>query len=305
MAEQQSNDMNGNAGVILAIQDMASAIRQNNSGDHHDSNAEERVMRIQGAFRKAKPPIFKGTLDPMVAEEWLLQMKRSMNNQRIPDDLKVTIACTYLEGQAYHWWESVMTTSDTEILAWAAFEEIFLEKYFPDTVKQAKAKEFMFLSKGEMTVAEYQGKFEELMRFSPGIIPNEAAKAKKFEDGLNPEIREKVSILKLQKYSEVVDRALIAEQSIIGSKSTWKPMNLHEGYSDKHLKVNSHEYHGQQQARSFGVSHDPPLCYYCKEVGHIKRYCLPKISSIPNIASTKTTVSYSYTTSTKLAKTNC
>lgn len=84
-------------------------------------------------------------------------------------------------------------------------------------MRQAKAKEFMFLSKEEMSLANYQSKFEELMRFSPGIIPNEAA-AKTFEDELDPEIREKVSILKLQKYSEVVDRVLIAEQSILGSK---------------------------------------------------------------------------------------
>lgn len=107
-------------------------------------------------------------------------------------------------------------------LNWEAFEIIFLEKYFPDTVKQAKAKEFMFLSEGDMSVAEYQGKFEELMRFAPGIIPTEASKAKKFEDGLNPEIREKVSILKLQRYSEVVDRTLIAERSIQEIKRAWK-----------------------------------------------------------------------------------
>nr|XP_011459357.1 PREDICTED: uncharacterized protein LOC105349937 [Fragaria vesca subsp. vesca] len=160
--EQHKGEVSSSIDVVDAIQDMASVIRENRNGNHLE-DSEERVMRIQGEFRKARPPMFKGALDPMIAEEWLRQMKRTLNNQKVPEDLKVIVACTYLESAVYHWWESVLATPDTDITTWSAFEAIFLEKYFPDTVKQAKAKEFMFLSKGEMTVAEYQGRFEELM----------------------------------------------------------------------------------------------------------------------------------------------
>ena len=38
----------------------------------------------------------------MAAKEWLRQMRRKMNEQRVPRSLKVSIASTYLEGQAYH-----------------------------------------------------------------------------------------------------------------------------------------------------------------------------------------------------------
>ncbi|KAL6179087.1 hypothetical protein ACLB2K_050603 [Fragaria x ananassa] len=140
---------------------MVSAIRQNNSEYHRDSNAEE--------SDEDSRRMVEGTLDPMVAEEWLLQMKRK-----------------------------------------------------------------------EMSLADYQSKFEELMRFSPGIILNEAAKAKKFEDGLDLQIKEKVSILKLQTYLKVVDRALIVEQSILGSKPTLEPTKL-----DEYPRVSSPEYHRQ------------------------------------------------------------
>ncbi|KAL6125409.1 hypothetical protein ACLB2K_073468 [Fragaria x ananassa] len=201
-------DLNGNGGVIAAIQDMANAIRGNNN---HQEDVGSRVMRIQGEFQKPRPLVCKGIMDSMKAEEWLRQITRSMNNQIISEDLKVTIACTYLEGQSYHWWESILSMPNTEITTCRAFEVIFSEKYFPETVKGTKVQQFINLLQRDLTVAEYQAKFEELMRFAPNMIPTKLAKAKRFQGGLKPTIKEKVSILKLERYADVVDRALIAE----------------------------------------------------------------------------------------------
>ncbi|KAL6321070.1 hypothetical protein AAG906_012060 [Vitis piasezkii] len=51
---------------------------------------------------------------------------------------------------------------------------------------------------------------EELSRFAPQLIAIEEEKTLKFQDGLKPYLKNKISILKLSVYSEVVDRALIA-----------------------------------------------------------------------------------------------
>ncbi|CAB4278759.1 unnamed protein product [Prunus armeniaca] len=80
-----------------------------------------------------------------------------------------------------------------------------------------KVHEFTNLYQGDMTVGQYQAKFEELMRFAPYMILNESAKAKKFEEGLRLEVKEKVELFKLKKYADVVD-AVMAEQRILGSK---------------------------------------------------------------------------------------
>ena len=48
--------------------------------------------------------------------------------------------------------------------------------------------------------------------FAPQLIAIEEEKALKFQDGLKPYLKNKISILKLSIYSEVVDRALIAEK---------------------------------------------------------------------------------------------
>lgn len=266
--EGQHDNSNSNSGVIAAIQEMANAIRGNNN---HQENAESRVMRIQGEFRKSRPPVFRGIMDPMIAEEWLRQITRSMNNQKVPEDLKVTIACTYLEGQAYHWWESVLSMPNTEITTWAAFDNIFLEKYFPDTVKATKVREFINLLQRDLTVAEYQAKFEELMRFAPNMIPNELSKARRFQDGLRPTIKERVSILKLERYADVVDRALIAEQNINETKMIWETRQPGEG--QRNNKRPNFGFSQYRQQRLFRVPQDPRNCYQCGQIGHVRKHC--------------------------------
>ena len=61
------------------------------------------------------------------------------------------------------------------------------------------------MEQGNLTVAQYEAKFTEL-------IATEEEKAVKFQDGLKPYLKNKISILKLSIYSDVVDRALIAKK---------------------------------------------------------------------------------------------
>ena len=72
--------------------------------------------------------------------------------------------------------------------------------------------EFVRLEQRDLIVAQYKAKFTELSRFAPQLIATEEEKALKFQDGLKPYLKNKISTLKLGIYLEVVDRALIAEK---------------------------------------------------------------------------------------------
>jgi hypothetical protein len=81
-------------------------------------------------------------------------------------------------------------------------------------VQEAKAREFLDLVQGEMSVIEYAVKFLQLSRFGLYLIPTEEKKAKKFERGLNSRIRIMMSRFDIWDFSQLVDKASIYEESL-------------------------------------------------------------------------------------------
>ena len=70
-------------------------------------------------------------------------------------------------------------------------------KYFLASVRHVKAKEFLELKQGTMTVLEYVAKFTELACFTDGYVATDMAKVRKFEDGLKLSIWGKIMGLEL------------------------------------------------------------------------------------------------------------
>lgn len=64
-----------------------------------------------------------------------------------------------------------------------------------------------------MTMAEYKAKFTQLSHFAQNLITNEECKAFCFQDGSNPFLKDRLSLLKLETYSKVVDNALLVKRS--------------------------------------------------------------------------------------------
>ena len=118
-----------------------------------------------------------------------------------------------LDKEADHWW--LMTKrllEDLGPIIWRQFKDAFYKKYFPDSVRRQKVREFVRLEQRDLIVAQYEAKFTELSRFAPQLIATEEEKALKFQDGLKSYLKNKISIMKLGVYLEVVDRALIADK---------------------------------------------------------------------------------------------
>ena len=92
---------------------------------------------------------------------------------------------------------------DTPI-TWEKFKEVFNGTYFPDVVRDRKAREFSDLVQGAMTVEEYTTKFVELSRFTPYLIPYESKKVKKFQEGLNGRIRPLIIASGVDTFTEAV-----------------------------------------------------------------------------------------------------
>ena len=92
-------------------------------------------------------------------------------------------------------------------------------KCFQASARHAKAREFLELKQGTMTILEYMAKFTELARFGDDYVASEMAKVKTFEDGLKLSIRRKIMGLLLQDMDSMVRTTLAIEREIDDARS--------------------------------------------------------------------------------------
>ena len=83
-----------------------------------------------------------------------------------------------------------------------------MRKYISTTARYAKAREFLYLKQGTMTVMEYVAKFTELARFADDYVNTDMAKVWKFEDGLKLSIWGKIVGFLLHDMDSIVRTAM-------------------------------------------------------------------------------------------------
>ena len=141
-------------GVAIATASQADAAR----GQGGASNLQR--------FKAHHPPTFTGGRDSMVADHWFRQIERILRAMEITSDTtRITLASFQLEGESQIWWEWVTTSRDLETMTWDDFRKLFMGKYFSASARHAKAREFLELRQGTMTVLEYVARFTELACF--------------------------------------------------------------------------------------------------------------------------------------------
>ena len=93
------------------------------------------------------------------------------------------------------------------------------EQVFPASARHTKAREFLQLKQGNMTVLEYVSKFTELARFKDDYMATNMAKVRKFEDGLKLSIRGKIVGFLIQDMDSMVTTAMAKEREIEEARS--------------------------------------------------------------------------------------
>jgi hypothetical protein len=82
----------------------------------------------------------------------------------------------------------------------------------------------------------------ELVRFAANLIPYEESKAKRFENGLNPRIKERVLYHEIKAYARLVEVASFAERGIRKSAAAYNlksRLKQPTSYSKKRLTIES------------------------------------------------------------------
>ncbi|XP_050902548.1 uncharacterized protein LOC127114490 [Lathyrus oleraceus] len=136
-----------------------------------------------GSFRdffRMNPPEFHGGMNPVKAREWIIDMERIFWIVHCSEENKVVFASHIMKGLIVRWWESASTLMTNQGIPrdWEHFKTIFLDKYFPSSLRTQKEFEFQQLRHGTMSVAAYAEKFEDMAAYSrqAAYAPDESLK---------------------------------------------------------------------------------------------------------------------------------
>ncbi|XP_028053011.1 uncharacterized protein LOC114257449 [Camellia sinensis] len=223
------------------------------------------IINLTQKFMKMKLPTFLGGIEPLKAETWLLEMEKLFEVFPCSATQKVLLATYTLKDEAQRWW--LLIRNNNGDMTWAQFNEMFYNKYFSQCFRDRKVLEFQELKQGRTSVAEYEAKFTELARFAPHMVDTNYKKARKFEGGLDLEIFDRVGVLKLPTYVEVLDRALMAEATIAAKKQTTNPLTQWKGKRTGFNFRRARSFSKKRNTGSFGSSSQSsgsiPICADC------------------------------------------
>ena len=248
---------------------------------------QDKVVRDFLALHHDK---FKGEPDASRAELWLENLENLFSVLNYDEGLRVDLAAFQFEGAARYWWNTVLARWDRVgiVKTWGVFRDEFLEKFVPQNERDRRLDEFLRLEQGNKNVAQYDSEFTRLLRYAPYMQDNEREKARKFYNGLRPELQQGMYFVKLHSYSGLVEDAATVEGRM---RNVQRLSQRNANRPHPYAKPNT----GKGQASGSSSQPPPPNwksqpvplktipaprptqpCGFCQKPGHAEKDCWRK-----------------------------
>ncbi|CAA3033634.1 Hypothetical predicted protein, partial [Olea europaea subsp. europaea] len=109
-----------------------------------------------------------------------------------------------------HWWDSMPRTRTPKqqlAITWEQFKEEVMDKYFPQSLRDFKENKFLQLKQVNMSLTDYERKFDQLSRYAPHLVNTKIKKTRRFEQGLNPDLSIILMSHRFTLYREMLEQA--------------------------------------------------------------------------------------------------
>ncbi|XP_016166042.1 uncharacterized protein LOC107608817 [Arachis ipaensis] len=159
-----ANTIEANAAATLqAVQRFGQPAENGNVDGNKNNNVKGNGDKMGAAlmtlatFLKVHPPSFRGSTNPIEADNWFQTMERALQAQHVSNNQYVEFAAYQLLGEAQHWWQGecrLLQLQNADIPC-DVFQTAFYKKCFPQSAREAKKMELMQLKQGSLFVAKY------------------------------------------------------------------------------------------------------------------------------------------------------
>jgi hypothetical protein len=163
-------------------------------------------------FLNAKPLPFASAVEPMDAEDWLLDTERKLKAVGANDEEKVHYAVHLLSGPAAAWWDNEVTLQLPEkVFSWEEFKEKFRTFHVPESVVELKRREFEDLKQGSVSMMAYIKEFTRLSHYASDEVSTDSKRVKRFLRGLDPYAAMQMKLTKPRNFQELMDTTITWE----------------------------------------------------------------------------------------------
>ena len=183
----------------------------NNGGNNNNNQNQPPDVDRLTKFLRLRPPTFSSSPEPIVADDWLRSVSKSLVTAGCTDAEKVRFAAHLLEGPAASWWENFQITHPIEEVNWDMFKDYFRSHHISAGIMSLKKMEFHKFRQDHRTVAQYIDEFNQLARYAPEDVDTDAKRKERFLDGLNDELAVQLSVVYIPNYQALLDKATILE----------------------------------------------------------------------------------------------
>jgi len=130
-------------------------------------------------FLGTQPPLFNVTEEPLDADAWIRTTESMFSLLVVPcsDVNKALFAAQQLHGTARLWWDHYNSLlPDDHIVTWDEFKTTFRAHHIPVGLMERKLNEFLYLTQGTRTIAEYVQAFNNLCHYTDYHVDTDAKK---------------------------------------------------------------------------------------------------------------------------------
>jgi hypothetical protein len=103
---------------------------------------------------------------------------------------------------------------DGHVVTWEEFRTAFRAHHIPEGLIERKLNEFLALTQGTRTVMQYAQAFNHLCQYAGYHAHTNAKKRDHFRCGLNTKLKERLNLVKIDTFNELVNMAITQEDCI-------------------------------------------------------------------------------------------